>query len=297
MTLEKKATVVSSSVAGILVVIKFVIGILSGSVAVLASAIDSMLDMFVSLFNLFAVNESEKPADDKFNYGRGKVEAIASVIEGSIITTSGLFILYQAIKKLITGESTTYLGISISVMLISLIFTVSLVIFLNYVAKKRNSMVIRADALHYKTDVWANLSILVSLLIIYLTDWHIVDAIMGIAIALYIIYSSFELIRDGVLMLLDVALDSSVVDKIVDIIESEEEVNSFHYLKTRQSGKDRFVDVHLVFDTNISLLRAHQISDRIEERIGEIDSNSSWIINIHLDPYDDSVLNRERFSN
>ena len=101
MTPQKKATVVSSSVAALLTIIKLVVGIASGSVAVLASAIDSVLDMFVSLFNYFAISNSEKPADREFNYGRGKIEALASVIEGSIITLSGIYLLYQAIQKAI----------------------------------------------------------------------------------------------------------------------------------------------------------------------------------------------------
>lgn len=99
MTSQKKATVVSSSVAAVLTLIKLVIGFASGSVAVLASAVDSVLDMFVSIFNYFAISKSEKPADKTFNYGRGKIEALASVIEGTIITISGLFLLYQAVKK------------------------------------------------------------------------------------------------------------------------------------------------------------------------------------------------------
>jgi len=125
MTLQKKATVVSSSVAAVLTLMKLVIGIASGSVAVLASAIDSILDMFVSLFNYFAISNSEKPADKTFNYGRGKIEALASVIEGTIITMSGIFLLYQAVNKAINGEVSSYLNISMIVMILSLIITIS----------------------------------------------------------------------------------------------------------------------------------------------------------------------------
>ena len=152
MTLQKKATIISSSVAALLTILKLVVGILSGSVAVLASAIDSILDMFVSIFNYFAILNSEKPADKHFNYGRGKIEALALIIEGTIITISGLFLFYQAIKKAITNETSQYLDISIYVMIASLIITIFLVIFLNKVAKKTNSMVIKADALHYMTQ-------------------------------------------------------------------------------------------------------------------------------------------------
>jgi len=160
MTLQKKATVVSSSVAAFLTLIKLAIGIASGSVAVLASAVDSILDMFVSLFNYFAINNAEKPADETFNYGRGKIEALASVIEGVIITMSGLFLLYTAFAKYFGDKTSTYLDISLMVMIISFIITAFLVAFLKYVAKKTNNMVIKADALHYKTDVWVNIAVL-----------------------------------------------------------------------------------------------------------------------------------------
>ena len=132
MTPQKKATVVSSSVAAVLTLIKLVIGFASGSVAVLASAIDSVLDMFVSIFNYFAISNSEKPADKTFNYGRGKIEALASVIEGTIITISGLFLLYQAIQKAINGEISQYLDISIYVMIISLIITIFVLQFFRW---------------------------------------------------------------------------------------------------------------------------------------------------------------------
>ncbi len=293
MTVQKKATVVSSSVAALLTLIKLVVGIASGSVAVLASAIDSVLDMFVSVFNYFAINNSEKPADKTFNYGRGKIEALASVIEGTIISVSGLFLLYQAIKKAINDEVSSYLGISLIVMLISLVITISLVLFLNKVARETNSMVIKADALHYKTDVYTNLAVLISLVLVNFTGFEIIDVIVGGGISLFIIYSAYELIQEGVLVLLDRAVDEEIVEKIVKIIKVEERVNTHHMLKTREAGHQTFVEVHLVFDCIITLMEAHRITDRIEAKIKEIDEKRDWIINIHMDPYDDLNINNE----
>jgi cation diffusion facilitator family transporter len=291
MTPQKKATVVSSSVAAVLTLMKLVIGIASGSVAVLASAVDSVLDMFVSIFNYFAISNSEKPADKTFNYGRGKIEALASVIEGTIITISGLYLLYQAIDKAINGEVSQYLDISIYVMIASLIITVSLVIYLNSIAKKTNSMVIKADALHYKTDVFSNIAVLSSLILVTFTGYEIIDVIVGGGIALYIIYSSYELIHDGVLVLLDRAVDSEIVVKIEEIIKDNKKVNAYHLLKTREAGHQTFVEVHLVFDCIITLMEAHKASDSIEHKIKRLDRKRDWIINIHMDPYDDFKIN------
>jgi len=293
MSPQKKATVISSSAAALLTLLKLAIGIASGSVAVLASAVDSVLDFFVSVFNYFAIKNSEKPADSTFNYGRGKIEALASVIEGTIITISGLFLLYQAFEKAMSGEVSSYLGISLIVMIISLIITIALVMYLNKVAKQTNSMVIKADALHYKTDVYTNGAVLFSLVLINLTGYEIIDVLVGGGISLYIIYSAYELIKDGVLVLLDKAVDEEIVKDIRSFIEEEKKVNTHHMLKTREAGHQTFVDVHLVFDCLITLMEAHRASDSIEEKIRAIDKSRDWIINIHLDPYDDSIINHE----
>lgn len=291
MTLQKKATIVSSVVATILVIIKLVIGGLSGSVAVLASAIDSVLDLIVSAFNYFAISKAEQPANQKFNYGKGKIEALAAVIEGTIICMSGLFILYTAIKKAIYHEPLEHLQNSILVMLISTILTICLVVFLNYVAKKTKSMVVKSDALHYKTDMLSNGAILLSLIAIHATGFELIDSIVGIAISIYIVYSAYQLIRDGVFILLDASLEEDVVKDIRKIIEGEKEISNFHFLKTRKSANTNFVDVHLVFNSGISLLKAHYAADRIEEKIKALLPDEEWIVNAHLDPYDDSQMN------
>lgn len=291
MTLQKKATVISSGTATVLIIIKLFVGIMSGSVAVLASAIDSVLDLIVSAFNYFAITKAEQPANKKFNYGKGKIEALAAVIEGTVITVSGLFIFYTAIKKAIKSEPLEYLGNSIIVMVISLALTIALVIFLNYVAKRTRSMVVKSDALHYKTDVLSNGAILLSLVLIQVTGFEMIDSIMGVIISIYIIHSAYEIIRDGVYILLDASLDEEMVEKMRNFILEEKEISDFHYLKTRKSGNTNFVDVHLVFSPGISLMRAHHAGDRIEEKIKELIPDEEWVINAHLDPYDDSEMN------
>jgi cation diffusion facilitator family transporter len=277
-------------VATILIFIKLTIGVLSGSIAVLASAIDSVLDLIVSAFNLYAITKSEKPADEEFNYGRGKIEALAAVIEGTIITMSGIFIFYEAIKKALHNEPTKLLQTSMIAMLVSMVLTIGLVLFLNFVAKKTNNLVIRSDALHYKTDIYSNGAILLALILIKFTGIQIIDSIFGAIIAIYIVYSAYEIIKEGVLMLLDIALDKELVEKIQDTIVSENGVTDYHFLKTRKSGKTNFIDVHVVMTPNISLLEAHKISDKIENKIKELENDNEWSIIIHLDPYDDSQI-------
>ena len=176
-------------------------------------------------------------------------------------------------------------------MTISIIITLLLVYYLNKVAIETNSMVIKADALHYKTDVYSNGAVLVALLLIHFTGYEIIDAIIGGGISIYIIYSAYGLIKDGVLILLDHSLDEKVVENIKQIITSQKGVNGYHMLKTREAGHQTFVDTHLVFDTLITLMDAHRTSDSIERKIKRLDENRDWIISIHLDPVDDSITN------
>ncbi len=166
-------------------------------------------------------------------------------------------------------------------MIISLIITVCLVLFLNKVAKQTQNMVIKADALHYKTDVYTNLAVLISLVLVNFTGIELIDVIVGGGISIFIIYSAYELIQEGVLVLLDRAVDEEIVEKIVKIIEAEDRVNTHHLLKTREAGNQTFVDVHLVFDCLITLMEAHRITDRIEDKIKMIDLKRDWIINTH----------------
>ena len=293
MRLEKKATVVSTSVAAVLVVMKMTVGILSGSIAVLASAIDSFLDLTVSLFNYFALSHAEKNPDDNFNFGRSKIEPLAAVIEGTVISVSGLFILYEALVKIAHPRAMTNMSESIYVMIASFIITAALVAFLTYVAKKTKNMVIRADALHYKTDLFSNGAVLFALAAIHYTGEELIDPILGIAIAIFMIYSSIPIIKEGILMLLDAALPQEDREKIENILNAEPIIQAHHYLQTRESGSHIFISVHAVFNVSISLYDAHLVADKVEVKIRETFEDKKCHILIHMDPYDDSDINEE----
>lgn len=288
---QKRATVISSLVATLLVIVKLVIGIASGSVAVLASAIDSILDIAVSVFNYFAIKKAEESPDDAYQYGKGKIQAIASVIEGTIISISGIYIIYVGIKKLLEGSTTSLLTPAIVAMLISIIITYFLVRFLLKVAEETDNVVIKADALHYKTDLWSNAAVLVALALVSLTGIHWIDAIFGIAIGIYIIYSAYEIIVDGIEILLDRALDGEAVAKIGEIISNHPEVTSYHWLRTRTDGSTNFVEFHMVLRPNMLLLEAHRIADEVEDKIMLLDKKKKWVITPHFDPYDDEEMN------
>jgi len=291
MTVQRRATVIATSVAVLLTLVKFIIGVASGSVALLASAIDSLLDTVISIFNFFAIKKSEERANERFQYGKGKIQAIAGVIEGTIITISGLYIIYRAIEKAIYGEETALLTSAIGVMVFSIIATALLVWYLLRIAERTNNIVIKADALHYKTDLLSNGVILLSLLLVSWTGFDIIDSIFGFLIGLYIIYSAYEIIEEGIFILLDHSLDEKITSKIKEIISSHSEVNGFHWLKTRTDGTHNFVELHLVLEPDMTLSKAHKISDEIEGQIRKLDTKRKWVITPHYDPYDDEEIN------
>ncbi len=295
MRLEKKATVVSTSVATVLVLLKLTVGILSGSVAILASAIDSFLDLTVSLFNYFALHKAEQNPDENFHFGKSKLEPLAAVIEGTIISMSALFIAYEALLKITHPHKIEMLQESMGVMVASIVITAFLVAFLNFVAKKTNNMVIKADALHYKTDLFSNAAVLIAIAAVYFSGYSIIDPILGIAISIYMLYSAYPIMKEGILMLLDVAISKEEIAMIEEILQEEKRINGYHYLKTRAAGSNVFISVHVVFTPDIKLYDAHLVGDQIEAKIRkkfeEIEKTAHVLI--HLDPYDDTEINEE----
>ncbi|RAX58413.1 cation-efflux pump [Helicobacter monodelphidis] len=287
MSLPKIATFVAIATATLLAIVKLIAGILSGSVGLLASAIDSLLDVVISIFNSFAISISESKANEQYNYGKGKIEALAGFLEGLIIAISAIYIFYGAIEKLFQDKPIEYLDISIAIMIFSLIITIFLFYFLLYVAKKTNSLVIKADALHYKTDLLTNAATLFALSIIAITGWEIVDSIFGGIIACYILYNAYSLLLQSVRILLDHSVDQKYVNQIKEILEQETEIQGYHLLRTRISASWNFVEAHLIFKSEHSFTNAHQIAHNIEDKIKELDKAQQWSITLHLDPDDD----------
>ena len=172
-------------------------------------------------------------------------------------------------------------------MFISIIFTIGIVWYLNKVGKITNNLVIKSDALHYKTDLISNLGIIITIVVIKITGLYLIDVIVSVVISIYIIYGASQIIRSAYEMLMDKALCPSDIKKIIETTEeTSPDFHSYHFLKTRRSGKHTFIEFHLVFDTKITLLEAHTVSEAIEEKLRKMFPNS--FVLIHLDPYDDS---------
>lgn len=279
---------VAGVIAAFLAIAKFTIGVVSGSLAVLSSAIDSLLDCLISVLNYFAFKKSSDSPNQKFNFGYGKIEALVALFEGSLIVGIGGFICYFSVMKFFSHQGIGDIKMSLIAMVISVFATGALVVYLNSEYKKTANLIIKADALHYKTDLYTNLAILVALFIIHLTGYDIIDAIFGLGVSFYIIFSAFGLIKDGIYMLLDGSLDPKIISRAIEIIQSKNDVKSFHYLKTRKSGNVNFFSIHLVFDPSISLSKAHSIGDEIQNEIA-LEFDGEWNFQTHFDITDDSL--------
>ncbi|WP_103589325.1 cation diffusion facilitator family transporter [Campylobacter concisus] len=284
---ENKAVIAAGACAFLLALVKFAAGLFSGSVAVLGSAIDSMLDFIVSLLNLFALRKSRKQADERFNFGYTKLEALAALFECVIIVLAAGYIFYESVKKFSEPNLEIDLGLSLGVMVFSVIVTLCLVLFLNQISKKSGNLIIKADALHYKIDLFSNLAVIISLLIIKFSGFVMIDAIFGIVISGYIAQSAISLGKDAFGVLLDHAASPEVTEEIIKMIKAKQRISDFHYLNTRQSTNTIFLTLHLVFDKDISLYDAHEVADSLEAEIREKFKEFSWQITTHLDPYND----------
>jgi len=292
MNLPKLATTIASLTALILAIAKLVVGYFSGSVAVIASALDSVLDMVISIFNNIALRISESKPNAKFNYGKGKVEGLAALFEGLFIIGSGVYIIFEGIKKIVKNETIVNIDSSIYVMVFSFLMTAALVLFLANVAKKSDNIIVKADLIHYKTDLLTNGAVLISLIVVKMTNFYYLDFILSILIGAYIIKEASEIVKEGFEILLDASLEEEIVEKIKEIIKKEPLVLDFHCLRTRKAGDRYFVDVHIVLTPDMKLILAHSIIENIEEKIRELDKTKKWIITIHADPYDDSHINK-----
>lgn len=289
MQSPQRAVILASVLAFFLAVIKFIGGIMTGSLTVLSSSIDSLLDFFVSIINFFALRKAQQEKDDKYHYGYGKIEAIAALLEGLFIVASGVIITALAVRKFISHEYIIDTTLSLVFMMISIIFTIVIVLYLNRASRQTNNLIIQSDSLHYQTDLFSNAGIIITIIAIRFTGWFIIDLVVSFIISVYIIIGASRIILSAYHILMDKSLGDDDTKKIIDIINSTSSlVESYHFLKTRCSGKDIFIEFHLVFNEHISLRDAHDASDDIETKLKAIMPNASIII--HLDPYDDSYI-------
>jgi len=280
-TLMRLATYASMTVAVILILTKTVAWVMTDSVSLMATLIDSCLDALASLVNLAAVRHALTPADKQHRFGHGKAEALAGLGQATFITGSALFLVLEAIFHLWHPQPIAAMGAGIGVMVISILATLALLMFQRYVISKTGSTAIKADHLHYKTDLLVNGSVIVALLLAYY-GWPGFDPLFALGIAAYILFSAWEIARESLDLLMDRELPAEDRDRIKAIARNHPQTRGMHDLRTRKSGTTVFIQLHLELDDQLTLLQAHAIADDVEERIRAEYPDAEIII--HEDP-------------
>ncbi|EPM64660.1 cation efflux family protein [Pseudomonas syringae pv. actinidiae ICMP 19071] len=283
--LLRLATRASLAVAVTLILAKGVAWWLSGSVSLLAGLTDSLLDGAASLLNLLAVHYALRPADDDHRYGHGKAEALSGMAQALFITVSGVLIAVQAVERIQNPEPLGAPLLGMVVMVISIALTLALLSLQYRVIKATGSAAIRADSLHYRSDLLLNASILVALTLAYF-GWQQLDAYFGLGIALYILWSALQIARETVSVLMDEELPADVSTRMLELARSVPGVLGAHDLRTRISGNHWFVQLHLELPGTLTLSVAHALCDQAADAIHQQFPKAEVLV--HADPQEGS---------
>lgn len=279
--LVKFAAFCATGTAFLLVIIKLYAWFITDASSMLASATDSMLDLFASLMNVVILRYALAPADDEHKFGHGKAESLAGLVQAAFVMGSALLLIFHGTGRMISPQIVVQSEVGIWVTIIAIALTLGLVLIQRAVIQKTNSVAISADALHYQSDLLLNIGVLVAL---FLSQgiWLRADGFFTIAVGLYLLWGAGKIVWLSVFHLMDHELTVDEQDNIKSIVASHKQALGMHELRTRQSGSLRFIQFHLELDDNLSLFEAHAIGEAIEKEIE--DALSPCEVFIHHDP-------------
>jgi ferrous-iron efflux pump FieF len=287
-TLVKLAAFAATATALLLVVLKVYAWLATDASAMLASATDSILDLFASVMNVVILRFALAPADDEHKFGHGKAESLAGLIQAAFVLGSALLLVFNGVDRVINPQQVIRTEVGISVSIIAIVMTLILVFIQRYVIARTRSVAISADALHYQSDLLLNFGVLLAL---FLSQgyWLQADGVFTIAVGVFLLFGASKIIWLSVHQLMDHELSEDELDKIKQIVNDHDGALGLHELRTRQAGQNRFIQFHLELDDELSLLAAHSIGEDIEEKIIKILAPCEVLI--HHDP--SSVVSNE----
>lgn len=278
----RRATYASVVVAGTLIVAKLGAWAVTDSVAMLSALIDSLLDAAASLINLFAVRHALQPADREHRFGHGKAEALAGLGQAAFISGSAVFLVFEAAQRLARPVAVENGEIGIAVSIYAIVATIGLVLYQTHVVRRTQSLAIAADSLHYKSDLALNASVIVALILSGSFGVTVADPLFAIGIAIFVFYSAWRIFRKSYDELMDREFPEEMRRQIKEIATSPKEVLDMHDLRTRSSGRDSFIQLHLELPATISLIEAHRVADIVEDKLRQAFPEAE--VMIHQDP-------------
>lgn len=283
--LLRLATTASVATAVLLIVVKLFAYVLTDSISILSTLIDSLLDAAASFVNLIAVRHALVPADREHRFGHGKAEPLAAMAQAAFISGSGIFLMIEAVPRFFSPRALSHGDIGIGVMVFSIVATLALVTLQRHVIRRTGSLAISADRLHYTGDILVNGAVIVALLLTAWLGWTFVDPLFGICIAGYILYNAWQIARGALDMLMDRELPEDERARIRAVIDSHDGVLGIHDLRTRASGPQIFIQCHIELNGDQSLRQAHAIADAVEDDLRAAFPGAEVIV--HQDPYAD----------
>lgn len=277
----KIAAFAAVSTAVLLVIIKLYAWLMTDASAMLASSTDSMLDLFASLMNAIILRYALAPADDNHRFGHGKAESLAGLVQSAFVLGSSILLLIHGVERLIAPQPVVNTPTGVSVTIIAIVMTLALVMLQKYVVYKTKSVAISADALHYQSDILLNLGVLAALLLNN-DYWSQADGFFTVAVGLFLMWGAGKIIYLSVQDLMDRELSDEQLELIDQIVANHPDALGYHDLKTRQSGKQKFIQLHLELAADLSLREAHDIGDAVEQAI--VKQLAPCEVLIHHDP-------------
>jgi len=257
----------------------------SGSAAVLATFVDSVIDVIISFILFFSVRYSFKPADDDHRYGHGKMEGVASLFQGSLMTGAGLFVIFESINRFLNPVVVTQHTLAITIVSISIVLSLIVLWVQKRALKKTNSLILEADFAHYKTDIYLNSSVIFALAFHYYNGPLWFDPLMALLIAGYFFFTSYRITLKSIDILMDKELNSYIRQDIFATAQSHDGVLGIHDLRTRDCGKHYHISFDAELDKNLLLEDAHEIVRKLDEKLLLKYPNAEIII--HMDPEGD----------
>ena len=268
-----------------LIVLKVLVAVITDSISIVAQAVDSLLDLFAVVITVLAIRIATKPADEEHPFGHGKAENIAAVIQAVLIFTAGALIIYSAVHRMITGEEVKLTEAGIGVMLVSVITSILLARHLLKVSRSTGSPALEANAYNIAADVYSAAGVLVGFLVIRFSNLYIIDPIMAVVVAFFILKAGYNVTRRSFGGLVDTRLPEQEEAEIkAAIMKHGCLIGGFHDLRTRQAGRQRYIELHLVMPRNASVDITHRMCDNLEQDIEKRLPNTS--ITIHVEPGD-----------
>ncbi len=277
-----KAGMLAISVAGTLMLIKLYAWIQTDSLSIFSSLIDSSLDVATSLINFLAITYALKPADDDHPYGHDSIEDIVGLIQASFIFGGAFFILYEAMQRLHSPVVVSHNTLGINIMIFSILATLALVVVQKIIVRRTKSLVVEADSMHYVSDIFSGLLIILSLYLTKNSELSFIDPILAVLIAVYISHSAIKIGRRAFDNLMDKEIPEKDKLRVIELINANKKHNGFHDLKTRTNGNKYFIQFDLEMDGTLTLEKAHDIADEIMHAIYHEYPISEVVI--HFDP-------------